>query len=299
MTIKSKLLLNGLSTFTLALAIGVTLVVTSQAVMKEFAKQKIVEEIVKGVTGQRGHLLEYILFREERPVMQWYAKETELRALFASRVFQNPDEQKNIAELRDNLDSRKSLFTELVANYERSRQISDQKEHSLAQEVETRTISQLLVKAQEAITNAFQLTALSRTKVIAAQERSGLLVALFILLLLAFAAGAMFIINQTVIKPLVLLHKGTEVIAGGNLDYNVDIQTKDEIGQLSRSFNEMAGKLKASYSGLEEKVKERTKVLEEKTAELERMNKLMVGRELKMIELKKEIEELKKQVNNK
>jgi len=45
---------------------------------------------------------------------------------------------------------------------------------------------------------------------------------------------------------------------------------------------------------LEEQVKERTKELQEKVEELERFHRLAVGRELKMIELKKEIEKLKK-----
>ena len=43
---------------------------------------------------------------------------------------------------------------------------------------------------------------------------------------------------------------------------------------------------------LEQRVQERTKELQEKVEELERIHKLTVGRELKMIELKKEIKEL-------
>ncbi|MFQ6084586.1 MAG: PAS domain S-box protein [Candidatus Aminicenantia bacterium] len=45
---------------------------------------------------------------------------------------------------------------------------------------------------------------------------------------------------------------------------------------------------------LEQKVKERTKELQKKVMELERFQKLTVGRELKMMELKREIEKLKK-----
>ncbi len=45
--------------------------------------------------------------------------------------------------------------------------------------------------------------------------------------------------------------------------------------------------------GLEDKVAERTQELAEQVAELERMNRMMVGRELKMVELKKEIAALK------
>jgi peptidoglycan hydrolase CwlO-like protein len=44
---------------------------------------------------------------------------------------------------------------------------------------------------------------------------------------------------------------------------------------------------------LEEQVKKRTKELQDKIAELERFSRLAVGRELKMIELKKEIKKLK------
>jgi chemotaxis protein methyltransferase CheR len=49
---------------------------------------------------------------------------------------------------------------------------------------------------------------------------------------------------------------------------------------------------------LEIKVNDRTKELSRKVKELESLNKSMVGRELKMIELKKEIEALKRPIKN-
>src|SRR3990167_9067766 len=48
------------------------------------------------------------------------------------------------------------------------------------------------------------------------------------------------------------------------------------------------------FKNFEVLVARRTAELEERVKELERVNKIMVGRELKMIELKKEIERLKK-----
>ncbi len=47
-------------------------------------------------------------------------------------------------------------------------------------------------------------------------------------------------------------------------------------------------------STLEEKVKQRTLELDEKNSELERFNKLFVGRELKMVELKEELDRLRR-----
>lgn len=53
-------------------------------------------------------------------------------------------------------------------------------------------------------------------------------------------------------------------------------------------------KLSQNIETLEDKVNERTAELESRLKELERMNKVMIGREMKMIELKKEISKLKK-----
>lgn len=50
--------------------------------------------------------------------------------------------------------------------------------------------------------------------------------------------------------------------------------------------------------GLEVKVEQRTAQLAAQIKELESLNKTMVGRELKMVELKKEIENLKKRASN-
>jgi len=54
--------------------------------------------------------------------------------------------------------------------------------------------------------------------------------------------------------------------------------------------------LKELAEGLDEKVKEKTKELQERIGELEKFQKLTVGRELKMIVLKEEIKKLKKEL---
>lgn len=55
------------------------------------------------------------------------------------------------------------------------------------------------------------------------------------------------------------------------------------------------GALKRLNEELEQRVKQRTAELEEKNIELARMNRIFVGRELKMIEMKERIRELEKQ----
>ena len=113
-----------------------------------------------------------------------------------------------------------------------------------------------------------------------------------IIILLFIIIDALVVANR-ISQPIKILHEGTEKIAQGNLDYQVEVKTGDEIEQLARAFNEMTANLKESHQKFESRVQERTKDLASKTEELERMNKLMVGRELKMAELKKELKELK------
>jgi len=56
--------------------------------------------------------------------------------------------------------------------------------------------------------------------------------------------------------------------------------------------------VKALQENLEKKVKERTKELQVRIEELERFHRLTVGRELKMVELKKETQRLKKEIKS-
>jgi len=51
--------------------------------------------------------------------------------------------------------------------------------------------------------------------------------------------------------PIHKLHKGTEIIGSGNLDYKVGTKAKDEIGQLSRAFDSMTDNLKQTTTSIE------------------------------------------------
>ena len=106
-------------------------------------------------------------------------------------------------------------------------------------------------------------------------------------------------------------------IAHGNMDIVIESHGEDEISELMRALDKMRSDLKISFSNLEaekksleEKVQTRTQDLKKTTAglttevsetsealkqrvkELEELNRVMVGREIKMAELKNKIVEL-------
>jgi GAF domain-containing protein/HAMP domain-containing protein len=61
------------------------------------------------------------------------------------------------------------------------------------------------------------------------------------------------------LKPLATLTSFAEQVASGDLEQRVEIKSKDEIGRLARSFNNMTDELSHLYRSLEQRVLQRTK----------------------------------------
>jgi nitrate/nitrite-specific signal transduction histidine kinase len=128
-----------------------------------------------------------------------------------------------------------------------------------------------------------------------------------------------FILRSAIFIPLRNLHETITKIRKGDLEAKAIVKTENEIGELAEAFNRMLEDLRKYQDELHEakqvleiKVSARTRELQEladsqeeiiktktkdllaKIAELERFQRLTVGRELKMIELKEKIKQLSK-----
>ncbi len=76
--------------------------------------------------------------------------------------------------------------------------------------------------------------------------------------------------------PLKKLTHGTIEIMNGNLNFKLDLKSKDEIGLLADSFNKMTEKLKQAYEELTNWAKLLEQKVNEKTAELQRAYTYMI-----------------------
>ncbi len=148
---------------------------------------------------------------------------------------------------------------------------------------------------------SIKLTMDSLEKVFAKAQREFLMITLISILVTIGILS--FSIKVVVIDSIKQILSGLEKIGGGELDYRVKTKRHDEIGDLFSGLNLMAEKLKdrtealnAERQGLAEKVTQKTKELQEKINDLEKINRLTVDRELKMIELKKELKEYREKL---
>ncbi len=113
-------------------------------------------------------------------------------------------------------------------------------------------------------------------------KQQGIAITMYILIFLFIISIALCtILWNFVSTPVSLLKKGMERVAGGDLDYTLEIRTRDEMGDLARAFNAMTVDLKKSKdelvewgNTLEKKVQKKTEAIRMAQAQLIHSEKL-------------------------
>ncbi len=113
-------------------------------------------------------------------------------------------------------------------------------------------------------------------------KKQGIAITFYILIFLfAISLVLCTILWNFVSTPVSLLAEGMKKVAGGDLEYHVDINTKDEMGDLARAFNSMTFDLKKAKdelvewgNTLEKKVEDKTHAIQRAQAQLIHSEKL-------------------------
>jgi PAS domain S-box-containing protein len=78
------------------------------------------------------------------------------------------------------------------------------------------------------------------------------LMAIILVMIIALSGVMAFSIAQSISQPIKRLSEGAEIIGRGNLNYKIGTNLKDEIGQLSRTFDKMTADLKQTTASRDE-----------------------------------------------
>ncbi len=120
-----------------------------------------------------------------------------------------------------------------------------------------------------------------------------------LVILIAVCALYVFDFSKKFVLPLQNLTVATKKLAAGEINVRIQkelLSIPNETGILANSFDKMAISLQDKVTRLNQsnkEIAESAQKFESKNTELEKLNQFMVDRELKMIELKKEIKSLK------
>ncbi|MCP3900129.1 MAG: response regulator [Desulfobacteraceae bacterium] len=73
----------------------------------------------------------------------------------------------------------------------------------------------------------------------------------FLTIICIYGLCLFWYLRSTIIKPIKEINKGIKTIAQGNWDYKIKLSSQDEIGILSKAYNEMSDDLKESHDKFE------------------------------------------------
>jgi signal transduction histidine kinase len=254
MRIKTQFRINILVSICLAVVVAGVLLYADREIDREMAKNLLADRISKGVFELFMVSNTYLTYHEERPREQWNLKLASLKKMIddAKAAAKNPDE--NLEILSKRCDEMGALFQRITSFAQRMSK-PNPKEAAPVREAYERLTTNLTAKGQEMINHSFLLIQESNRDLASVKQRAIISVIVATLFAIALSIAISLLLSRRILTDTRLLQKGTEIVAGGNLDYRLEIQRDDEIGRLTRAFDEMTRRLSESERERESYVK--------------------------------------------
>jgi len=199
---------------------------------------------------------DYLLFQGQRAVMQWRQKHESLKAVIPSVSGEDSVKQELLRQIRSDIKKIGSVFTELVGRYEQVETQNTNTTNMLPAGVKEKLRSRMLLISREILVSSFQLVNMTQRALKTVQQNENNLI--FILSFILFA-GIVYItisLKKFILSPILLLQKGMKTVGQGDLDFKFGNAEKNEIGDLSRSFDMMTTDLKEAITSYNDSQKE-------------------------------------------
>jgi signal transduction histidine kinase len=249
MKIRSFQVLNSwgavLTTVVVCCLLFVVIAKTQRAERHDEASSRLLVDLLE----QRAVALEYARRPSIRAAARWRVLHEEIAGLVAAFVPATAEESLLVRELDGGHARAGQLFATLVSLGQRQG-ISEAGQPNRGDEGMTLALTDV---SRRLIARARQLQALSAAEARLAHRLlvAGTIAALAALALVALGNLAFTIIR--VLRPLQKLSSGAESIAGGSLSHRIGLQSADEMGDLSRSFDAMAARIEDLVDDLHRK----------------------------------------------
>lgn len=260
MKISTRLRAAVLVSMFVAIVIALTLIYSYRSVEVARTNGNIVRQIRTKITELNHITFSYIAHREDRPKQQFLEEHGALIRLLTSTQLSDKEQKSLLNDITLHCHAMQSSFFKLVAYHDLSK---TDESGRLAKEIEEQLEGQLMLLSYTADSKASLLRSLTDRDIQDSFRQSVILI--LTVLVLAIIPLTIFLTKtrKGIVTSLNKLGEGTKIIGTGNFDYTIDVKNNDEIGELSRAFNQMTKNLKAattSRANLEKEVMERAKI---------------------------------------
>lgn len=184
---------------------------------------------------------EYLLHLEERPREQWKIQNNTLSLLLNGISSKNPKDESALKTIRNNQAHITEQFSRIISLHEDP---DSKKDVDFFRKINKHLQSRIELGSQNMIRHSVQLYQRSQKDLINIHKRMGWLlisVMLFSGILIAFLT---IFISRSIFIPISKLSHAAEIVGSGNLDFEVASKRNDELGQFSKTFDQMVSRLK-------------------------------------------------------
>ena len=278
MKIKTKFRLNTLLVVAMVMLIGVVQFYASSRLNSLLEKRHLIHETLEKAISLNVVTFDFLMDHAERANKQWFIAHKSLAMVLEKFHFKSKYKQMLLTKIKRNHGNLKTIFpmlmTKSASNIAGSKDVSKQKE------LQNRLKSQVMVKIQDIVFTTLQLDDMSERELFNIHRNNTFFVFGTLILISLLIAVNSILIGRSILTPIRQLQSGTRVIGKGDLNYKTGITSKDEIGELSKAFDNMTEHLKKTMVSLADLENE---ILERKATE--KRNKNLEGQILQMKKL--------------
>ncbi len=241
-----------------ACAVAIVLAIvgfSAVAVLRQTEQITSAENTAIGITNLRYLIMETALYREHRSSDQWTNRLRSFGSILASSHYTSARENALLAKEKANVDVLANLYERLCAIDTAVPLGAGEK--TLSEKRTLSVLNALFLTTQDMLDDAFELIRLNRQDLVNSQSDAAHFMLLSILLLSSLIATGVLIVKKKVLAPISQFQAVVDRVTLGDLAIRVRLDSADEIGQLSASFDNMTERLEAARDALKAESAER------------------------------------------
>jgi PAS domain S-box-containing protein len=217
------------------------------------AQKEIASNIERGTSSLNSVSIDYFLYQESLQLSRWHSTLSSLSSDLSNLKLNGAQQQTLTNNVASDLQRLDSLFNDVVSYLESApRNVSVRIDPAFQLRW-----SSMAVQSHALAFDASQLSSSLDDQVHQVNDTNTFLIVSLVGAFGFFLATIYLLVFRRTLKSVIDLQKGINTIGSGNLDYVIETKRKDEITDLSHSFNQMATNLKtvtASKSELEQEI---------------------------------------------
>ncbi len=249
MKIKTRLFTIAIISVMVAVSMGSVVLTTNRKILKEEKYSNIIGSIAGNLTELETLTYEYFLHRGKRTQIQWKKKllsiNENINILKESKGLSSDILDEMQMDIKNIDNDFKDLY--LVT---KKRAGLDREHAALSIKYEDRLKGRLIVNINDIVFRSIQIDKTHQERLNILKANTMWILIIFVLIMTATTGVFAVVTSKKISNPIIKLCEAAAVLGAGKLDIVVDVETKDEIGELAESFNSMAQSLRENNQAL-------------------------------------------------